>query len=118
MAGLLYGSGLRLMECVRLRVHDVDFEYHHIIVRDGKGQKDRVVPLPERYQEALQDQLGKVKKLHEEDVQRGLGAVYLPQALARKYPNAAREWGWQYVFPSGRAVCRSAIRHNATTSYP
>jgi integron integrase len=102
MTGLLYGSGLRLMECVRLRVHDVDFDYHHIVVRDAKGQKDRVVPLPERYREALQDHLGDVKRLHEEDKQRGLGQVYLPEALARKYPHAAQEWGWQYVFPSGR----------------
>ena len=102
MAGLLYGSGLRLMECVRLRVHDLDFDYRQIVVRDAKGRKDRVVPLPERYREALTQHLGRVKKLHEEDVQRGLGGVYLPEALARKYPNAAHEWGWQYVFPSGR----------------
>ena len=102
MAGLLYGSGMRLMECVRLRVHDVDFDYHQIVVRDGKGQKDRVVPLPDRYREALTQHLGKVKILHQEDVQRDLGEVYLPEALARKYPNAAKEWGWQYVFPSGR----------------
>jgi integron integrase len=102
MAGLLYGSGLRLMECVRLRIHDVDFDDHQIVVRDAKGQKDRVVPLPERYREALQEHLGKVKTLHEEDVQRGLGSVYLPESLARKYPQAAKEWGWQYVFPSGR----------------
>ena len=91
MAGLLYGSGLRLMECARLRVHDIDFEYHQIVVRNAKGQKDRVVPLPERYREALQDHLDDVKRLHEEDVQRGLGQVYLPEALARKYPHAAKE---------------------------
>ncbi|MCZ6873958.1 MAG: integron integrase [bacterium] len=102
MAGLLYGSGLRLMECVRLRIHDLDFDYHQIVVRNAKGQKDRVVPLPERYRERLQAHLHDTKQLHEADVQRGLGEVFLPEALSRKYPNAAKEWGWQYVFPSGR----------------
>ncbi len=102
MAGLLYGSGLRLMECVRLRIHDLDFDYHQIVVRNAKGQKDRVVPLPQRYRERLQAHLHDAKQLHEADVQRGLGEVFLPEALSRKYPNAAKEWGWQYVFPSGR----------------
>nr|WP_280983140.1 integron integrase [Desulfurivibrio alkaliphilus] len=102
MASLLYGTGLRLMECVRLRVQDVDFDLGQIMVRDGKGQKDRVVPLPQGVQEPLRDHLAEVRRLHEEDLAQGLGEVYLPEALGRKYPNAAREWGWQFVFPSGR----------------
>ncbi|MDF1614340.1 integron integrase [Desulfurivibrio alkaliphilus] len=102
MASLLYGTGLRLMECVRLRVQDVDFDLGQIMVRDGKGQKDRVVPLPQGVQAPLRDHLAEVRRLHEEDLAQGLGEVYLPEALARKYPNAPREWGWQFVFPSGR----------------
>lgn len=102
MASLLYGTGLRLMECVRLRVQDVDFDLGQIMVRDGKGQKDRVVPLPQGVQAPLRDHLAEVRRLHEEDLAQGLGEVYLPEALGRKYPNAAREWGWQFVFPSGR----------------
>jgi len=102
MAGLLYGSGLRLMECVRLRVKDVDFGYAHVVVRDGKGAKDRVTMLPVNLAQGLERHLQKVKALHEEDLEAGLGAVYLPVALARKYPNAEREWSWQYIFPSAR----------------
>ena len=102
MAGLLYGSGMRLMECVRLRVQDVDFSYGQILVRNAKGQKDRVVPLPKRFTEPLRDHLAQVRRLHGDDLAQGLGEVYLPDALARKYPKAARDWGWQYVFPSGR----------------
>jgi len=102
MAGLLYGSGMRLMECVRLRVHDVDFSYGQILIRDAKGQKDRVVPLPKRFAEPLRSHLEQVRRLHADDLTQGLGEVYLPEALSRKYPNAAKEWGWQYVFPSGR----------------
>jgi integron integrase len=102
MAGLLYGSGMRLMECVRLRVQDVDFDDAQIVVRDAKGQKDRVVPLPQRYRQALRDHLAAVKRLHDEDVRRGFGEVYLPPVLARKSPQAAQEWRWQYVFPAGR----------------
>jgi integron integrase len=102
MAALLYGTGMRLMECVRLRVQDVDFEYRQLVVRDGKGQKDRVVPLPQRLVEALRAHLERVQALHQEDLAGGFGEVYLPGALARKWPNAPREWGWQYVFPSGR----------------
>lgn len=100
MAQLLYGSGLRLMECVRLRVLDVDFSYGQITVRHGKGGKDRVVPLPVCVREPLRAHLEQVHALHREDLGAGLGAVYLPEALARKYPNAAREWRWQYVFPA------------------
>jgi integron integrase len=102
MAHLLYGSGLRLMECVRLRVKDVDFGYNQILVRDGKGFKDRVTLLPEKLKESLRRHMARVKLLHEEDLVEGFGAVYLPFALERKYPNAAREWGWQYVFPSAK----------------
>ncbi len=102
MTSLLYGTGMRLMECLRLRVKDVDFAYRQIVVRDGKGQKDRVTPLPEKLIEPLRAHLQKVKALHEEDLRQGNGEVFLPFALAKKYPNAAREWGWQYVFPSGR----------------
>ena len=102
MAKLLYGSGLRLMECLRLRVKDLDFARRAIIVRDGKGEKDRVTILPESLVAPLQDHLRGVKRLHEEDLARGYGAVYLPYALARKYPNGEREWTWQYVFPSRR----------------
>ena len=102
MAGLLYGSGLRLMECVRLRVKDVDFGYGSIMVRDGKGAKDRVSMLPLNLASALDRHLQKVKAQHEEDLEAGLGSVYLPTALERKYPGAAIEWSWQYVFPSSR----------------
>jgi len=102
MAKLLYGSGLRLMECLRLRVQDLEFERRAIIVRDGKGAQDRVTMLPDSLIVPLQEHLQGVKRLHEQDLARGYGAVYLPNALARKYPNAEREWGWQYVFPSAR----------------
>jgi integron integrase len=102
MASLLYGSGLRLMECVRLRVKDVDFGYARITVRDGKGAKDRITMLPVNLTASFQRYLEKVKAQHEQDLEDGFGAVYLPEALARKYPNAAREWSWQYVFPSSR----------------
>ena len=102
MASLLYGTGMRLMECLRLRVKDVDFAYRQIVVRDGKGQKDRVTPLPDTLSEPLRAHLEQVRALHEADLRQGNGEVFLPSALARKYPNAAREWGWQYVFPSGR----------------
>jgi integron integrase len=102
MAGLLYGSGLRLMECVRLRVKDIDFGYLRITVRDGKGAKDRVTMLPVKLAEPLRQHLIKVQVQHRQDLSDGFGAVYLPEALARKYPKAAREWYWQYVFPSSR----------------
>ncbi len=101
-AGLLYGAGLRLMECVRLRVQDLDFEYRQINVRNGKGMKDRVVPLPDSLIEPVKTHLANVKSMHNADLEQGNGEVYLPGALARKYPNAAREWKWQYVFPSQR----------------
>jgi integron integrase len=102
MAGLLYGSGLRLMECVRLRVKDIDFGYARITVREGKGGKDRVTMLPVNLAAGLQRHLQKVKAQHEQDIDDGFGHVHLPDALTRKFPSAAREWGWQYVFPSSR----------------
>ena len=102
MANLLYGCGMRLMECVRLRVLDLDFGYQQILVRNTKGKKDRVVPIPRRLVEALQNQIEKVKRLHAEDMEEGFGAVYLPDALARKYPKAEQELKWQYVFPSSK----------------
>lgn len=100
IASLLYGGGMRLMEAVRLRVKDVEFARHEIIVREGKGFKDRVTMLPESIVASLQAHLLKVKALHQEDLAAGYGEVYLPFALDKKYPNAGREWGWQYVFPS------------------
>lgn len=100
IASLLYGGGMRLMEAVRLRVKDVEFARHEIIVREGKGFKDRVTMLPETIVATLQAHLLKVKALHQEDLAAGYGEVYLPFALDKKYPNAGREWGWQYVFPS------------------
>jgi integron integrase len=102
MAGLLYGTGMRLMECVRLRVQDVDFDYRQINVRMGKGGKDRPVPLPARYEARLRAQLEAVRRLHEQDLAAGYGGVYLPESLARKYPNAAKDVGWQYLFPASR----------------
>lgn len=102
MATLLYGTGMRLMECVRLRVKDLDFEASQIVVREGKGFKDRVTILPESVKPVLQTHLERVKLLHQQDLSQGGGTVYLPYALERKYPNANREWGWQYVFPAAR----------------
>jgi len=100
MASLLYGTGMRLMECVRLRVQDVDFAYRQISIRAGKGGKDRVTMLPEATVEPLQRQLARAQELHRQDLADGFGEVYLPYALGRKYPNAGREWRWQYVFPA------------------
>ena len=100
MAMLLYGAGLRLTECLRLRVKDIDFEYNQIAVRDAKGNKDRVVPLPQAVKKPLHEHLKKIKKHHEKDLKEGFGSVYLPYALERKYPNASKDWVWQYVFPA------------------
>jgi integron integrase len=100
IASLLYGGGMRLMEAVRLRVKDVDFARHEILVREGKGFKDRVTMLPEAVVAPLKAHLVKVKALHNEDMAEGFGEVYLPFALDKKYPKAGREWGWQYCFPS------------------
>ncbi len=100
IARLMYGTGMRLMEAIRLRVKDIDFEYHSINIRDGKGGKDRKTVLPEILLLELHKQIHHVKTLHDTDLNEGYGEVYLPFALSRKYPNAARELAWQYVFPS------------------
>ncbi|MBI3902454.1 MAG: integron integrase [Nitrosomonadales bacterium] len=102
MASLLYGAGLRLMECLRLRVKDIDLAYRQIIARDGKGNKDRMTMLPAALQEPLRIHIEKVRQLHQQDLAEGFGSVYLPNALARKYPNAAKEWKWQYIFPAAK----------------
>ena len=99
---LLYGTGMRIMECLRLRVKDVDFARGEILVREGKGFKDRVTMLPEKLLVPLSEHLARVKTLHEADLADGFGEVYLPWALERKYPNAAREWAWQYVFVAAK----------------
>jgi len=100
MAQLMYGSGLRLMEVLRLRVKDLDFANHQIIVRDGKGENDRITMFPATLLEPLRLHLNGVKAIHEKDLFEGHGSVYLPYALEKKYPNANREWIWQYVFPA------------------
>jgi integron integrase len=102
MAGLLYGAGLRLMECVRLRVKDLDFGYGQVTVRDGKGEKDRRTILPRPLAAPLRLQLARARRLHESDLKAGYGKVHLPYALERKYPNAASEWAWQWAFPADR----------------
>jgi len=100
VCSLLYGTGMRLMEAVRLRVKDVDFARGEILVRDGKGMKDRVTVLPRSLQQPLRQHLGVVRAVHKAELDAGRGDVWLPFALERKYPNAARDWGWQYVFPA------------------
>lgn len=105
MARLMYGTGMRLMECVRGRVADLDFGKGLIVVRDGKGGKDLVAPLPRRLEGPLGEHLERVRRLHEEDLTAGVGEVYLPDALGRKYPKAPCEWGWQWVFPSAKRRC-------------
>ncbi|OGP32616.1 MAG: integrase [Deltaproteobacteria bacterium GWC2_42_11] len=99
MGMLLYGAGLRLMECLRLRVQDIDFSRNEIMVRDGKGAKDRITMLPELIKKPLQDHLRDVKAIHEKDLAEGWGRVLMPDALDRKYPNAPTDWRWQWVFP-------------------
>ncbi len=102
MAALMYGTGMRLMECVRLRVQDIDFDYHQIMVRQGKGGKDRVVPLPEKLIPDIQAYLCMVKQIHQDDLKAGYGEVLLPPALSRKLGSSIKAWPWQYVFPSTR----------------
>jgi integron integrase len=102
MASLLYGSGLRLLECARLRIKDLDFGAGHIVVRQGKGRKDRLTLLPNQLRQPLQEHLDEVGLLHKGDLAKGAGYVELPGALARKYPNAHREWPWQWAFPATR----------------
>ena len=122
MASLMYGSGLRLLECVELRVKDVDVAAGEIRVRDGKGRKDRVTMLPASVVEPLQRHLQHARALHDRDVTAGRGWVALPDALARKYPNAGREWGWQWVFPATRTYVDPATgqhcRHHLHESVP
>ena len=120
MAKILYGSGLRLVECIRLRVKDIDFEQHCLIVHDGKGEKDRVTMLPESLIAPLKEHLARVQQIHQQDIKQGYGAVHLPYALDQKYPNAPREWAWQYVFPAKSLALdpRSNVmrRHHADES--
>ena len=122
MGQVLYGAGLRVMECVRLRVKDVDFGYRQIVVRDGKGKKDRVTMLPDIIVTELNRHLLKVRRVYETDLKAGFGAVYLPYALERKYKNANRSWAWQYVFPASRRAIdpRSGVerRHHISESVP
>jgi integron integrase len=120
MAQLLYGGGLRASECARLRVKDLDFALQQIVVRDGKGAKDRFTILPQTLASELQDHLHRAKLMHEQDLRRGLGAVHLPYSLGRKYPGAEREWIWQYVFPSRQLsadpMTASTRRHHVSPS--
>jgi len=99
---LLYGTGMRILECLRLRIHDVDFDLGHITIRNPKGGRDRVTMLPDSVRDRLQDHLLEVRAAHEMDLAAGFGNVYLPHALARKYPQADRDWKWQYVFPASK----------------
>jgi len=99
---MVYGTGMRIMECMRLRVKDIEFERGEVVIREGKGFKDRITMLPKSLTRPLQEHLAKVKLLHEQDLRDGYGEVYMPYALARKYPNAGRNWIWQYVFPSAK----------------
>ena len=100
ITGLLYGAGLRLMELARLRVKDIDMDLNTLTVRSGKGDKDRTTILPATVKDQLKNHLIETKSLHESDLSRGYGEVHLPDALSRKYPNAGKEWAWQYVFPA------------------
>ncbi len=109
VALLLYGSGLRLLDALRLRVHDVEFERKEILVRDGKGRKDRITMLPMSAKDLLADHLSRVRNLHQHDLAAGHGSVYLPDALERKYPDAARQWGWQYAFPAAGLCATPAV---------
>ena len=121
MASLLYGAGLRLRECLKLRVKDLDFDYGQILVRDAKGGKDRVTMLPQSVIEPLREHLVRVKVLHERDIASGHGDVELPDAIARKYPRAPYEWGWKFVFPSHKLSVdpRSGVirRHHVFENY-
>ena len=111
---LMYGSCLRILECCRLRVKDVDFGRHQILVRDGKGEKDRVVPLPRRVEERLRGQIADVKAIHQRDLAAGHGRVWLPYAYAAKWPGAAKEFGWQYLFPSSKLSVDPRADENPT----
>lgn len=117
MAELLYGSGLRLMECLRLRVKDIDFGYNQITVRDGKALRERVTLLPQRLRRPLRLHLEQVRELHRNDLRHGRGRVYLPFGLRRKYPSAERAWIWQYVFPAAKLSVDPARRKPAGTMF-
>ncbi|MGH8673756.1 MAG: tyrosine-type recombinase/integrase, partial [Burkholderiales bacterium] len=121
MASLLYGAGLRLRECLKLRVKDVDFGYRQILVRDGKGGKDRITMLPDSVIESLRTHLVRVKALHDRDLSEGHGDVALPDAIGRKYPRAPCEWGWKFIFPSHKlsADPRTGVirRHRVYENY-
>ena len=120
MTNLLYGCGLRLMECIRLRIQDLDFGQSLVYIRNAKGGKDRVVPLPEAVKDELLFRVEKVKTIHDQDLLQGFGKVYIPEALSRKHPNAAQEFRWQYVFPAKKLSIdpRSGIqrRHHVLES--
>jgi len=120
MAKILYGSGLRLMECLRLRVKDIDFGNHQIIVRDGKGEDDRVTVLPASLIPVIQTHLINVQAIHQKDIKAGFGQVYLPYALAKKYSSAPKEWIWQYLFPAATRstdpVSKKTMRHHVDPS--
>ncbi len=120
MAKILYGSGLRLTECMRLRVKDIDFGNHQIVIRDGKGEDDRVTILPDSLVPALKRQIETVRRIHQTDLGDGFGEVWLPYALERKYPNASRELNWQYLFPASALsvdpASRKTMRHHADPS--
>jgi integron integrase len=119
MCSLLYGTGMRLLEALRLRVKDVEFERRELIVREGKGNKDRVTVLPENLIEPLRAQLVRAKTLHDRDLSAGFGDVYLPDALAVKYKSAAKAWGWQWVFPSNvRSIDPRTGREGRQHIYP
>jgi integron integrase len=115
---LLYGTGLRLMELLRLRVKDIDIERHQIMVHGGKGDKDRVTMLPDSLRSAMMEHLAQVKLIQAEDLAAGLGAVWLPEGLARKYPGAAKEWGWQWVFPAKSLAADRGVGPGSTESRP
>ena len=100
MVQIMYGAGLRLMECLRLRIKDIDFENHRILVYDGKGGDDRQTPLPDSIIPALREHLAKTRAIHQKDLAHGRGSVHMPFALAKKFPNAHTSWIWQYVFPA------------------
>ena len=114
VVSLLYCTGMRILEALRLRVKDIDFARKEILIRDGKGFKDRVTMLPVSLVAPLKAHLDKVKSLHEEDLAQGYGAVYMPQALGKKYPYAARDWAWQYIFPSGKLSVDPRVENGET----
>ena len=107
IASLLYGTGLRLNECITLRIQDIDFDRNSIIVHDGKGAKDRITMLPATLKKPLKEHLVRIRAIHDKDIKEGWGEVYLPGALSKKYPNAAVDWRWQWVFPQKRRWCNS-----------